>query len=109
MSGEFAGTLSERILIEQLSTERDPSGLQQSAWATVCTCSASIVIDGVGVQTQGQALSAMNQYRVTIRRRDDIALDQRISWGPRKLMVRQLLDDPLAKDRLTMRCDEVRA
>ena len=109
MSGEFAGMLSERILIEQLSAERDPGGLQQPIWETVCTCSASIRLDGVGVKTTGQALSAMSQYRVTIRRREGIALDQRITWGTCKMMIRQLLDDPTAKDRISMRCEEIRA
>ncbi|MBV9529249.1 head-tail adaptor protein [Sphingomonas sp.] len=107
-SGEFAGTLCERILIEQPSMQRDPSGLPLVGWVSVCTCSASIVPDGVGPQSQGEAPSAMQRFRVTIRRRDGIAIDQRISWGARRLMVRQLLDDRVAKDRISMRCDEVR-
>jgi head-tail adaptor len=51
----------------------------------------------------------MPKFRVTIRWREGIAIDQRISWNGRKLMVRQLLDDPRTKDRITMRCEEVRA
>jgi head-tail adaptor len=51
----------------------------------------------------------MPKYRVTIRRRDGVSLDQRVSWGGRFLMVRQLLDDPRQKDRIVMRCEEVRA
>jgi head-tail adaptor len=51
----------------------------------------------------------MPRFRVTIRWRDGIALDQRVTWNGRKLMVRQLLDDPRAKDRIAMRCEEVRA
>ena len=106
--GEFAGTLSERVLIERPSQLRDALGLQEAVWETVCRCRASVVPDGVGAQSQGQVLSAMPRYRVAIRRRDGIALDQRISWGTRKMIVRQLLDDPGAKDRITMRCEEVR-
>jgi head-tail adaptor len=109
MMGEFAGALSERILIEQPSAERDATGLQQPIWETLCECRASVTLEGVGAQSQGQALSAMPRYRVSIRRRDGVALDQRVTWGERRLMVRQLLDDPRAKDRITMRCDEVRA
>jgi head-tail adaptor len=108
MSGEFAGALSERILIERPVAERDAAGLQQTLWERVCECRASVRLESVGAQSVGQALSAMPRYRVAIRRRDDIALDQRVSWGARTLIVRQLLDDPLAKDRITMRCDEVR-
>jgi head-tail adaptor len=84
-------------------------GLQQPGWELVCHCLASVVLESVGPEAEAQALSAMPRFRVTIRKRDGIALDQRISWGTRKLMVRQMLDDPRAKDRITMRCEEVRA
>jgi head-tail adaptor len=106
---EFAGTLRERIMIESRVTSRTPAALQQEGWQTVASCFAAVALDGVGSETEGMALSAMPRFRVTIRKRDGIAIDQRIRWGTRTLMIRQLLDDPLAKDRLTMRCDEVRA
>jgi head-tail adaptor len=51
----------------------------------------------------------MPKLRVTIRRRQGIAIDQRIRWGARTLMIRQLLDDPRSPDRLTLRCEEARA
>ena len=108
MSGEFAGTLSERIVIERPTALRNDMGLQQPDWEPVCRCLASIVLESVGPEAEAQALSAMSRFRVTIRKRDGIALDQRVTWGSRKLMVRQLLDDPRAKDRITMRCEEVR-
>jgi head-tail adaptor len=106
---EFAGTLRERIIIESKVTNRTPAGVQQEGWATVASCFAAVALDGVSPQSEGMALSAMPKVRVTIRKRDGIAIDQRIRWGERTFMVRQLLDDPMAKDRLTMRCDEVRA
>jgi SPP1 family predicted phage head-tail adaptor len=106
---EFAGTLRERILIEQPVSVRNAMGLQEPGWEEICRCLASIALESVGQQSEGQALSAMPKYRVTIRWREGIAIDQRISWNGRKLMVRQLLDDPRTKDRITMRCEEVRA
>jgi head-tail adaptor len=54
------------------------------------------------------AFSAMPKLRVTIRRRPGIAIDQRIRWQTRTLMIRQLLDDPRYADRLTLRCEEAR-
>jgi head-tail adaptor len=74
----------------------------------VCRCLAAIVLEGAGAESEGQALSAMPRFRVTIRRRDGIAIDQRIGWRGRFLMVRQMLDDPREKDRIVMRCEEVR-
>jgi head-tail adaptor len=106
---EFAGTLRERILIEQPVSVRNAMGLQEPGWQEVCRCLASVVLANVGPQSEGQALSAMPRYRVTIRARDGIALDQRISWGARRMMVRQMLDDPRTKDRIAMICEEVRS
>ena len=109
MSGEFAGTLRERVLIERPISSRNAMGLQEPGWEKVCSCLASVTLESVGAESEAQALSAMPRFRVTIRQREGIAIDQRITWGGRKLMVRQLLDDPRAKNRIAMRCEEVRA
>jgi head-tail adaptor len=109
MSNEFAGTLRERILIERPISTRNAMGLQEPGWEEVCRCLASIVLETVGPEAEAQALSAMPKYRVTIRARDGIALDQRITWNGRVMMVRQLLDDPRVRDRIAMRCEEVRS
>ena len=106
---EFAGTLRERVLIERPISLRNEMGLQQPGWEQVCRCLASVTLDSVGPESEAQALSAMPKFKVVIRARQGIALDQRISWNGRKLMVRQLLDDPRTKDRIVMRCEEVRA
>jgi len=108
MTTEFAGTLRERVLIERPISLRNAMGLQEPGWEQVCRCLASVVLDSVGPEAEAQALSAMPKFKVTIRARDGIAIDQRITWNGRKLMVRQLLDDPRTKDRITMRCEEVR-
>ena len=105
---EFAGTLRERIIVEQPVSVRNSMGLQEPGWEEVCRCLASVALESVGAQAEAQALSAMPLYRVTIRERDGIAVGQRVTWGDRSLMVRQLLDDPRQKDRLTLRCEEVR-
>lgn len=109
MSGEFAGTLRERVLIERPISLRNAMGLQQPGWETVCQCRASVALESVGAESEAQALSAMPKFKVTIRAREGFSLDQRVSWNGRKLMIRQLLDDPRAKDRITLRCEEVRA
>ena len=105
---EFAGSLNERVTIERPVGERMPTGVQQTAWETVCSCLAAIVLEGAGAESEGQALSAMPRFRITIRRREGIAIDQRVTWRGRLLMVRQMLDDPREKDRIVMRCEEVR-
>lgn len=109
MSREFAGTLSERISIERPVTSRTAMGLQEAGWEPVCRCLAAISLDGAGPEAEAMTLSAMPRYRVTIRKRDGITIEQRIRWKERLLMVRQLLEDPVAKDRMLMRCEEIRA
>ena len=84
-------------------------GLLEPGWEVVCRCLASVILEGVGPEAEAQVLSAMPRFRVTIRRRDGIAIDQRVSWKDRRMMVRQLLEDPRSKDRVTMRCEEVRS
>lgn len=109
MSGEFAGTLVERILIERPTATRNALGLQEYGWETVCRCLASVVLEGVGAESEAMALSAMPRFRVTVRKRDGIAIDQRVNWKGRLMMIRQFLDDPKAKDRISLRCEEVRS
>lgn len=109
MNPEFAGALRERIIIERPSSQRTSMGLQTEGWETVCRCLAAIEPEGVGAEKEAMALSAMPRFRVAIRPRDGIAIDQRILWGKRTLMVRQLFDDPRQRDRIVMRCEEVRA
>lgn len=106
---EFAGTLRERILIEQPSSERTAMGLQIAGWKTVARCLAAIEPEGVGAEAEAQALSAMPRFQVSIRPREGVAINQRITWGKRMLMVRQIVDDPRRRDRIVMRCEELRA
>lgn len=106
---EFAGKLRHRISIERPTTTRTPAGLQEAGWEPVARCLAAIELEGVGPESEGQALSAMPRLRVTIRRRGGIAIDQRIRWGGRTLMIRQLLDDPRFPERLVLRCEESRS
>lgn len=108
MKSEFAGTLRERITIERPSTERTEMGLRAGGWEIVAWCLAAIEPEGVGAEREAMALSAMPRFRVAIRPRDGIAIDQRILWGARILMIRQLLDDPRQRDRIVMRCEEGR-
>lgn len=108
MSGEFAGSLRERVIIERQISERTSIGVQASGWEVVARCLASVVPEGAGPEAEAMALSAMPRFRVTIRKREGVAIDQRLRWGDRVLMIRQMLDDPRLGDRHLLRCEEVR-
>ena len=105
---EFAGTLRERIIIERPSEARTAMGLQVAGWEDVASCLAAVEPDGAGGEREGQALSAMPRFKISIRLREGVAIDQRIRWGKRLLMIRQMIDDPRQSDRMMMRCEEVR-
>ncbi|HXG81551.1 MAG TPA: head-tail adaptor protein [Sphingomicrobium sp.] len=108
MSNEFAGTLNERIIIERPADLRTASGLQTAGWEPVARCLAAIVAEGVGPEAEAQALSAMPRYRVTIRWREGISVGQRLLWGDRAMLVKQRIDDPRLRDRIMLRCEEMR-
>ena len=105
---EFAGTLKERIQIERLTDLRTAAGLQSPEWEPVARCLAAIVAEGAGAEAEAMALSAMPRFRVTIRRRDGIAVGQRVIWGERAMLVKQRIDDPRLPDRILLRCEEMR-
>ncbi|MES2001404.1 MAG: head-tail adaptor protein [Pseudomonadota bacterium] len=108
MSQEFSGLLRERIVIERPISLRNAMGLQQPGWEQVCRCLASVVLESVGAEAEGQALSAMPRYTVAIRWREGVALDQRIVWRGKTMVIRQQRDDPRRRDRIILRCEEVR-
>lgn len=108
MTDEFAGSLRERVLIERAISTRVDTGRAELDWESIAWCHAAVVPDGTGSEGEGMSLSAMPRFRVTIRAREGIAVDQRVSWRGRKMMVRQLHEDPRSKDRMLLRCEEVR-
>jgi hypothetical protein len=87
---------------------RTAGGLQVAGWEEVACCLAEVIPEGVGAEAEGQALSAMPRFRVTIRARDGIAVGQRVKWKGRAMLVRQRIDDPRLPDRMMLRCEEVR-
>ncbi len=106
---EFAGLLRERVVIEALTEERNSIGAQLPTWEYVARCLAAIKPEGAGAEAEGQALSAMARFRVTIRVREGIAVGQRLRWRERVMIVRQRIDDPALPDRITLRCEEIRS
>jgi head-tail adaptor len=106
---EFAGTLRERVTLERQVEARTAMGLAAGEWEPLFSCPASIVPEtAAGAEVEGQSLSAMPRFRVTIRSRCGVAVGQRVLWCGRRLMVRQVVDDPRTRDRIAMRCEEVR-
>jgi len=105
----YSRLLRERIAIERQSTLRTATGLQVTGWETLARCLAAVTPDGAGSEVEGQALSAMARYRMTIRRRDGVGVGQRVRWDGRLFTIFQRIEEPRARDRLVLRCEEIRA
>jgi SPP1 family predicted phage head-tail adaptor len=106
---EFAGSLRERVVIEAPTAERNSRGAQLPEWVEVARCLAVVAPEGAGAEAEGQALSAMARFKVTIRVREGISAGQRVRWRGRLLLVRQRVDDPALPDRILLRCEEIRS
>ena len=105
---EFAGSLRERITLERPLAERLETGVRESGWEPFGTCLAAVTLEGAGPESEGMALSAMPRFRVVIRSREGVEVDQRLRWRGRLLMIRQVLRNPCLPDRITLKCEEVR-
>ena len=109
MMAEFAGTLRERITLERPVDQRSAAGLREGGWAVFADCLASVTLIGAGAEAEGMTLSAMAQYRVTLRVREGVAVGQRVRWKGGILMIRQVLLEPRWPDRIMLKCEEVRS
>lgn len=108
MKDEFAGTLTERIVVEELSGERTDSGLALGRWIPIAECRARAAPDGTGRKAEGMAFSGMPRLRFLIRTIHVVAVGQRVKWRGRQFMIRQVLEDPRRADRQELGCEEVR-
>lgn len=108
MSGEFAGSLRERVTIEQPNPARDALGgraggylYDGAAWAGVSPLLPADL-------SEADALSALPRWSVTLRKREGIVPDTRLVWRGRYLRVRGVVSDPAHPARMVLTCQEVR-
>jgi SPP1 family predicted phage head-tail adaptor len=108
MSGEFAGTLRERVVIEtRLSTRDSRAGAvgnyryDGQTWAAVSPLMPADL-------ASADALSALPRWRVTIRKREGVGLGTRLTWRGKYLAVCGALSDPQTPAQMQLTCEEVR-
>ncbi len=108
MSGEFAGALRERLVIEQRLGSRDLIGgatgrymYEGAVWAAVSPLMPAEL-------AAADSLSALPRWQVTMRKRERISLRTRFVWRGKFLCVRAVLSDPREPSRMILTCDEVR-
>ncbi len=108
MSGEFAGTLRERVIIEQRAEGRDNLGgaapkyaYGGEAWAALSPLASADL-------TLADALSAMPRWHVTMRKREGVDLRSRLTWRGKYLAVRSVVSDPREPAIMVLACEELR-
>lgn len=99
MSGaELAGRLVERVTVSRRSDARDAMG-SEAAWVLAGSGWAEVRPEKRGPAFVGEALSALPLWRVTMRA-GGLQIGDRIGWGARSLIVRELIEDPALPDRI---------
>ncbi len=82
------GQMRERVTLEAPERTPDGAGGWRIAWRTVATVWAAVRRDARESLFAAGRESVAVRTRVTIRRRDDLALDWRLVWGARTIAVR---------------------
>lgn len=108
MSGEFAGTLRERVRIEQRSSMRDGIGSVVGGYAHDGDVWAAVTPLVPGDLAQAASLSVMPRWRVTMRKREGISPGTRLTWRARYLSVRAVISDPQEPAQMQLTCEELR-
>jgi len=75
-------TLSERIVIQTLSTSVDNQGGRSSSYATLATVWATVRPLTAREALAAKAAASLVEYEVTTRYRSDVTPKMRITWTP---------------------------
>ena len=108
MSGEFAGTLRERVVIESRIHGRDSHAGAVGGFAYDGQVWAAVSPLMPADMTRADALSAMPRWRVTLRKREGLGPGTRLTWRGKYLAVRAALSDPQTPAQMQLTCEEVR-
>jgi head-tail adaptor len=108
MSGEFAGRLRERVLIEQRRGNRDLVAAATGSYAYAGEAWAALMPMMPGDLVQAGALSALPRWQVTMRKREGIGPGTRLTWRRKYLAVRGVVNDPREPAQIVLTCEEVR-
>ncbi|WP_430444100.1 phage head completion protein [Sphingorhabdus contaminans] len=105
---EFAGSLRERVLLETRLESRDGRGVAKAryvyegvAWAALFPLMPSDLV-------RGDAISAMPRWQVTMRKREAVGMNTRLTWRGRYLAIRSIVTDPREPAQMVLTCEEQR-
>ena len=105
---EFAGSLRERVVIEQRLGNRDMLAGATGNYAYAGEAWAALMPMMPGDAVRGDAVSAMPRWQVTMRKRESIGPGTRLTWRRKYLAVRTVISDPREPAQIILTCEEVR-
>jgi head-tail adaptor len=108
MSAEFAGALNQRVVIEQRAKGRSATGGTFRQWDYVGAAWAAVSPIIPAGLVAGDTLSSALRWKVSLRKREDIAPGHRLVWNGRFLMIRAVVSDPAEPSRFILTCEEAR-
>jgi head-tail adaptor len=106
MSGEFAGALTQRVVILRRSADRDDLGGADGGWTAIAGAWAAIAPGAPARWGEGDRPAATPRWRAALRSGTDVAPGDRLQWRLLLLAVRTVEADPAAPDRLTLTLEE---
>lgn len=110
MSGLDAGRLNKRVRIEAKGTTDNGQGGRSVSWSLVKVVSAEVIGLSGDEALKANVLRAVLQWRVTIRRRDDVTTQHRLVGQTRPFVgeifnIRSIMPDPKSDDASLMICE----
>lgn len=107
MTGELAGSLRERVVLERRLGGRDALGGGGGRYAYIGEAWAALSPIAPGNLTAGESIRALPRWRVTLRKRDFIDPSVRLVWRGKFLAVRAVVSDPREPSQMMLTCEEI--
>ena len=104
---EFAGGLTQRVVVQRRAADRDDLGGADGGWATIAQVWAALAPIAPAAWGQGDRPGAAPRWKASLRTTDVLPGD-RLQWRGADLTVRSVEADPAASDRLTLVLEEDR-
>lgn len=105
---EFAGNLRERVLLETRLDSRDARGGSNGRYVYEGVAWAALVPLVPSDLVRADALSALPRWQVTMRKRESVGMNSRLTWRGRHLAIRALVTDPREPAQMVLTCEELR-
>ncbi len=105
---EFAGTLRERVVLETRLDTRDPRGNSNARYSYDGVAWAALMPLVPAEMTRADAISSLPRWQVTIRKREDVGMNTRITWRGKYLAIRSVVSDPRQPEQMLLTCEEWR-